>query len=173
MSTTALVVRWRDTLLESRLVVRRCNTLSELTKPFSLRMDDDTHEHLLGRAERTNASASQLVNRYVKEGLRMDAHPGIGFVTARDGERIPVLASRPRLKLIDIIGTWRGERQNVPATARYFDITEEDVQAVLRYYAAYRDELDAAIREHLAAQDNFERVLRQRDAQARRRVANS
>jgi uncharacterized protein (DUF433 family) len=141
-----------------------------VSKPFSLRMDDDTHGHLLARAERTGASASQLVNRYVKEGLRMDEHPGVGFVTAPDGERIPVLAGRPRLKLVDVIGTWRAERQDVAATARYFDITEDDVQAVLRYYAAYRDELDAAIRAHLAAQDNFERVIRQRNAQGRGRV---
>ena len=137
-----------------------------------MRMDDATHEHLLARAGRTGASASQVVNRYVKEGLRMDEHPAIGFVTAPDGERVPVLASRPRLNLIDIIGTWRGERQNVAATARYFDISEDDVRAVLRYYSQYERELDEAIRTHLAAQDNFERVLQQRAAQVRRRVAN-
>jgi uncharacterized protein (DUF433 family) len=144
-----------------------------MSKPFSLRMDDDTHGHLLARADRTSASASQLVNRYVKEGLRMDEHPGVGFVTAPDGERIPVLAGRPRLKLVDVIGTWRAERQDVAATARYFDIAEDNVQAVLRYYAAYRDDLDAAIRAHLAAQDNFERVIRQRNDRAARRAANA
>ena len=63
---------------------------------FSLRMDEGTHEHLLARAGRTGASASQLVNRYVKEGLRMDEHPGVGFVTVPDGERVPVLAGRRR-----------------------------------------------------------------------------
>lgn len=135
-------------------------------------MDDDTHEHLLARSERTSVSASRLVNRYVKEGLRMDEHPAIGFVTAPNGERVAVLASRPRLKVIDIIGTWRGERQSEAATAHYFDISADDVRAVLRYYAGYRDELDKAIREHVAAQDNFERVLQQRNAQARRRVAS-
>src|SRR5262245_12244546 len=65
--------------------VRRCITLHVMSKPFSLRMDDGTHEHLLARTERTGASASQLVNRYVKEGLRMDEYPGVGFVTAPDG----------------------------------------------------------------------------------------
>jgi uncharacterized protein (DUF433 family) len=144
-----------------------------MSKPFSLRMDDDTHERLLARVERTSASASQLVNRFVKEGLRMDEHPGIGFVTAPDGERVPVLAGRPRLTVVDVIGTWRAELQDVAATARYFDITEDDVQAVLRYYAAYRDELDAAIGAHLDAQDNFERVIRGRNAVAGRHAANA
>lgn len=135
-------------------------------------MDDGTHENLLARAHRTGASASQLVNRYVKEGLRMDEHPGIGFVTSPDGERVPVLAGRPRLKLVDVIGTWRAEGQDAAAAARYFGIAEDDVQAVLRY-AAYRGELDAAIRAHLAAQDNFERVIRRRNARAGPRAANA
>lgn len=138
-----------------------------------MRMDDDTHEQLHERAERTSASASQLVNRYVKEGLRMDEHPAIGFITATDGARVPVLAGRPRLKVIDILGTWREERQDASATARYFHITDDEVQAVLRYYAAYRDELDAAIRAQREAQDNFERVIQQRNARATRRAANA
>lgn len=145
--------------------------MSDVSKPFSLRMDDDTHDHLLTRAKRASASASQLVNRYVKEGLRMDQHPGIAFVTAPDGERVAVLGGRPRLKVIDIIATWREERQDASATARYFDLTEDEVHAAVRYYAAYRDELDAAIRAHQTAQANFERVLKQRSARAVRRVA--
>ena len=144
--------------------------MSFMSKPFSLRMEEDTHELLSARASRTAVSASQLVNRYVKEGLRMDEHPAIGFVTAPSGERVAGLASRPRLKVIDIIGPWRGEGQDAQATAKYFDITEDDVQAVLRYYAAYTVELNAAVREHLAAQENIERVLQQRTAQVRRRV---
>jgi uncharacterized protein (DUF433 family) len=111
-------------------------------------MNDGTHERLLARAERTGASASQLVNRNLKEGLRMDEHPGIGFVTAPGGEPIPVLAGRPRLKPVDVIGARRAEQQDVVATARYFDIAEDDVQALLRYHAEYRDEsgTEAAIR---------------------------
>lgn len=136
-------------------------------------MDDDTHEHLLDRAQRLEVSASQLVNRYVKEGLRMDEHPGITFVTTPDGHRPAVLASRPRLKVIDIVGTWKGERQDVAATARYFAISEDEVHVALRYYTAYQKELDQEIRRHLAAQQSYRRVLEQRQARARRRAANA
>jgi uncharacterized protein (DUF433 family) len=136
-------------------------------------MDDGTHARLLARAGRSGASASQLVNRYVKEGLRMDDHPGIGFVSAPDGERVPVVAGRPRLKLIDVLATWRLEGQDAAAAARYFDIAEADVDAVLRYYAAYRAELDEAVRAHLAAQDNFERVIRGRNARSGRPAASA
>lgn len=135
-------------------------------------MDDGVHEELLERAERLGTSASQLVNRYVKEGLRMDEHPTISFVTTTSG-RYAVLALRPRLKVIDIIGTWLGERQDITATARYFDLPEEEIRAILRYYAQYKDELDQALRRHLEAQENYKRVLQRREARARRRVAKA
>lgn len=142
-----------------------------MSVPFSLRMDNDTREQLIIHAARADVSPSRLVNRYVKEGLQMDEHPAIGFVSTPQGRRA-VLAGRPRLKVIDIIGTWRGERQDVAATAHYFDLTEDDVRAVIGYYAAYKDELDEEIRRHLEAQGNYKRVLEQREAKARRRVAN-
>lgn len=135
-------------------------------------MDDETHERLHARAERLEVSASQLVNRYVKEGLIMDEHPGIKFVTTPEGRRA-VLASRPRLLVIDLLGTWKAEHQNVPETARYFDVSEDDVRAVVRYYAAHRDELDDEIRRHLEAQQNFKRALEHRETRSRRRIANA
>jgi hypothetical protein len=142
-----------------------------MTTPFSLRMDDRTREELVEHAERSEVSPSKLVNRYVKEGLRMDKHPAIAFKTTSHGRRA-VLASRPGLQLIDIIGTWRDERQDVAATTRYFRISEDEVQAVLRYYADYKDEIDQDLKAHLDAQENYKRVLHQREARARRRVVN-
>jgi uncharacterized protein (DUF433 family) len=143
-----------------------------MTTPFSLRMDDDTREELVKRAERSEVRPSKLVNRYVKEGLRMDEHPVIAFKTTPHGRRA-VLASRPGLQVIDIIGTWQGERQDVAATARYFHISEDDVRAVLRYYADYKDEIDQDLKAHLEAQENYKRVLEQREARTRRRAASA
>ena len=143
-----------------------------MTTPFSLRMDDDTREELVEHAERSEVSPSKLVNRYVREGLRMDKHPAIAFKTTPQGRRA-VLTARPGLQVIDIIGTWQAERQDVAATARYFHIGEDDVRAVLRYYADYKDEIDQDLKAHLAAQENYKRVLEQREARTRRRAANA
>src|SRR2546428_5408824 len=88
----------------------------------------------------------------------MDEHPGIKFVTTPEGRRA-VLASRPRLSVGDLLGTWQAEGQNVRETARYFGISEDDVRAVIRYYSAFREELDEEIRQHLAAQQNFKRAI--------------
>lgn len=143
-----------------------------MTIPFSLRMDDDTRAELLEHAERSDANASKLVNRFVKEGLRMDKHPGVIFKTTSQGRRAAVLAARPGLQVIDVIGTWKAEKQDVARTARYLHISKDDVEAVLRYYAEYREEVERDLREHIDAQRNYKRVLEQREAQARRKVAN-
>ena len=106
-----------------------------------------------------------------REGRALrDKHPAIAVKTTSHG-RWAVLASRPGLQVIDIMGTWRGERQDVAATARYFRISEDDVRAVLRYYADSKDEVDQDLKAHLEAQQNYKRVLEQREAHARRRVA--
>jgi hypothetical protein len=140
--------------------------------PFSLRMDEDAHDELITHAKRLEINASKLVNRYVKEGLRMDKHPAIGFKTTPQGRRAAVLAARPGIQVIDVLGTFKAESQDAGKTARYLHISEDEVQAVLRYYAEYRDELDRDLKEHLETQRNFKRVLATREAQTRRRVAN-
>jgi uncharacterized protein (DUF433 family) len=133
-------------------------------------MDEDTHEQLLARAKVADLTASQLVNRYVKEGLRMDEHPGIGFVNTSNGRRA-VLAARPRIQVIDLIATWLGQRQDTAETARYFELSEDDIKAAVRYYAAFKSELDEVIRQHRDAQANFEQVLARRRTRARRATA--
>jgi len=143
-----------------------------MTSPFSTRMDDDTRQELLAYAERADVSSSKLVNRYVKEGLRMDKHPAIAFKTTPQGRRA-VLAVRPGLQVIDIVGTWHGEGQDVAATAKYFEITEDDVRAILRYYADYQDEIDDDLRAHLGAQENYKRVLDGRESRTRRRLTKA
>jgi hypothetical protein len=146
--------------------------MSYMTMPFSLRMDEDAHDELITHAKRLEINASKLVNRYVKEGLRMDKHPAIGFKTTPQGRRAAVLAARPRIQVIDVLGTFKAESQDAGKTARYLHISEDEVQAVLRYYAEYRDELDRDLKEHLETQRNFKRVLATREAQTRRWVAN-
>ena len=135
-------------------------------------MEDDTHEELTERAERLDVNASKLVNRYVKEGLRMDKHPAVIFKTTSQGRRAAVLAAHPGLQVIDVIGTWKDENQDLAKTARYLHVSEEEVRTVVRYYADYKDEVDRDLQEHLDAQRNYKRVLEQREARARRRVTN-
>ncbi len=147
--------------------------MSYMTTPFSLRMDDDVHAELTAHCERLDVNASKLVNRFVREGLRMDKHPAVVFKTTPQGRRAAVLAAHPGLQVIDVLGTWKAERQDAAKTARYLHIDEDEVEAVLRYYAEYRDELERDLADHLEAQRNYKRVLQEREVQARRKVANA
>ena len=147
-------------------------TVSYISTPFSMRMDDDTRETLVAHAERTGVIPSRLVNRYVKEGLRMDKHPSVIFTTTTLGRRAAVLAAHPGLQVIDVVGTWNAEGSDVAKTARYLKLSADEVQAVLRYYADYKDEVDRDLQEHLDSQRNYKRVLAERETQARRKVAN-
>lgn len=138
-----------------------------------MRMDEQTHRELVAQGERGDASPSKLVNRYVKEGLRMDRHPEVVFRTTATGRRAAVLASHPRLQVIDVVSTWQAESQDIPATARYCGLAEDEVRAVLRYYADYRDEIDDDLAEHRATQENYRRVLDRRESRRRRRPARA
>lgn len=102
----------------------------------------------------------------------MDKHPTIIFRTTAMGRRATVLAAHPRLQVIDVIGTWRAEKQDRTRTARYLGLGEDEVEAVLRYYAEFKDEVDRDLQDHLDAQRNYKRVLAQREVQARRRTAS-
>ena len=88
----------------------------------------------------------------------IDKHPAIAVKPTSEGRRL-VLVSRPGLQVIDIIGTWQGEQQDVAATARYFRISEDDVRAVLRYYDDHKVEVDQDLKAHLDAQQNHKRAL--------------
>lgn len=146
--------------------------MSYMTKPFSLRMDDDVHSELTEHAERIDVNASKLVNRFVKEGLRMDKHPAVMFKATSLGRRAAVLAAHPGIQVVDVVGTWKAEGQDDAKTARYLHIGREEVEAVLRYYADYRDEVERDLEQHLSAQRSYKRVLERREAATRRRVAN-
>ena len=136
-------------------------------------MDEEVRKELDDQAGRSDVSPSKLVNRYVKEGLRLDKHPAVMFKTTAQGRRAVVLAAHPGLQVIDVIGTWKAERQDAAGAARYLHIAADEVEAVLRYYADYRDEVERDLQDHLDAQRSYKRALGHRKGQMRRRVANS
>ena len=80
-------------------------------------------------------------------------HPAVVVKATLQGRRA-ILALRPGLQVIDIVSTWRAERQDVAATARYFRISGSDVRAVLRYYADNKEKVDQDFKAHLEAQQN-------------------
>lgn len=126
---------------------------------LSLRVETGTRRRLAQRARSERLPQGTLANRYIEEGLRRDRHPRITFVAKVSG-RVPALLSRPRLLVAHIVQTWRGSRRSAKATARYFEIDEDEVRAALDYYAEFREEVDDWIAWNRAEADRLEREWR-------------
>ena len=100
------------------------------------------------RARRLRKPRSNLVEQYIAEGLKLDAHPGIAFVDGPAGRR-PVLASHRGLDVWEVVTTLQANDGSVADTAALLVIPEAEVRVALSYYAANRQEID----EWIAAND--------------------
>jgi len=109
------------------------------------RIDAAALRRLDRHAKRLGKPRSNLVERYVEEGLRLDEHPGIVFVEGPAGRR-PALASRRGLDVWQVISTLHDNDGNVGDTADVLRLPESEVRGALAYYADYRGEIDDWIR---------------------------
>jgi len=101
---------------------------------------DDLDRH----ARRAGKPRSSLVEQYLAEGLKLDAHPGIAFVDGPAGRR-PVLASHRGLDVWEVVTTLQANDGSVADTAALLAIPETEVRVAQSYYRANRQEIDAWI----------------------------
>src|SRR5438270_6363766 len=85
----------------------------------------DTLRRLDRHARRLGKPRSNLVERYVAEGLRMDEHPGVVFVEGPAGRR-PALRGGP--DVWEVIGTLHDNDGSVRETADVLSIPERAVR---------------------------------------------
>lgn len=129
----------------------------ENRRHLSFRVPEPTYARLDARAREIRETRTGLAERYLEEGLRIDEHPGIGFVSGPSGRRAVVLGTG--LDVWEVIGAVKAARGSVPAAARYLELSPAQVRSAVRYYGAFTDEIDewlarqaaAAERERLAA----------------------
>ncbi len=130
---------------------------------MSLRLDDELRTRLADAATQAGTTVTALVDRFVREGLALDGHPGITFKPGPSGRRA-ALAGGPDVwevvaALRDVAGTGS---QRVAALAAQFGIHERQVVAALDYAAAHRDEVEARVRANDRALEEAERVALER-----------
>jgi uncharacterized protein (DUF433 family) len=127
----------------------------------AFRIGADTADHLKRRVRETGLSQTELAERYLEEGLRMDEHPLIVFRDGAAGRRAALAGTR-----LDVWQVVETVRQNGSAedAASYLELPIEKIQAALRYYAAYTDEIDAwTERAHSIAEREHANWLRQQE----------
>lgn len=125
-----------------------------MTSPTNVRFPDQVDRSLADYARRSGAKKSTVVVGAVREWLRMQAHPGILFVTTVTGERRAALAVGPQVWTV--AESWLQHDKNersVAVVADALGLSTVDVEAALAYWADYREEIDELITRHRADQD--------------------
>jgi uncharacterized protein (DUF433 family) len=94
------------------------------------------------RAAELGGNPNSLAERLVREGLRTDAHPLVGFREDPLGRRQAALVGT-RLYVWQIVQTIRDSDNSPGDAAEYLGLGRVQIQAVTDYYADHRDEVDA------------------------------
>jgi hypothetical protein len=109
-------------------------------KHLTFRLPEPTLARLDARAHQIRETRTGLAERYLEEGLRMDEHPGIGFMDGPAGRRAFLLGTG--LDVWQVIDVVKDNRGSVAAAARYLEVPEALLRIATRYYAAFPDEID-------------------------------
>jgi hypothetical protein len=132
----------------------------------SLRLDDELREKLQRLASAEGTSVSSLIERFVKEGLLMEEHPGIIFKTGYSGRRAALAAGPEVWMIASALRRFSGpEAKQIALLAAEFGIHERQVTLALDYIASHREEIDEWVAGNDRAAQEFEEV-----AAARRRL---
>jgi hypothetical protein len=123
--------------------------------PTNVRFPGPVDESLSRYARRTGSPKSTVVVSAVREWLRMQAHPGIVFVTTAEGERRAALAAGPQVWTVAEAWLQHAAEDRTPAAvADAVGLTLVDVETALAYWAEFRAEIDSEISRHHAAQND-------------------
>jgi uncharacterized protein (DUF433 family) len=134
---------------------------SEAKKQVAFRVQPRTLAHLKRRVNETGLSQTDLAERYLEEGLRLDEHPLIAFRDGAAGRRPGLVGSR--LDVWQIVETVK-QNGSVEEAAAYLELPIDKVQAAMRYYADYTDEIDEwTARAHALAEREHANWRRQQE----------
>ena len=133
------------------------NTLPFMSETSSLvqrsfRLSASTSRLLDHRVGESGESRNAMVDRLLNESLRIEKHPFIRFITGASGKREAHIVGT-RWKVRQIIVSLKGEKGQIAAVVKGFDLTEPQVRAAVSYYADFTDEVDADIERDFADAD--------------------
>jgi hypothetical protein len=131
------------------------------TTTVSLDLDSTTLDRLAERERATGETRSQLAQRYIEEGLRMERYPGIFFQDGPTGRRAVVLGGPDVWELVpDIRDLNLADDAEIEATAAWLRIPEARIRSAIGYYAEFRDEIDDRIERNRALGEKLEAAWR-------------
>lgn len=125
-----------------------------MASPTNVRFPDQLDRSLATYARQMGSKKSTVVVSAVHEWLRMQAHPGIVFVSTATGDRRAALMAGPQVWTV--AESWaQHDKQSRTAqvVADAVGLTVSDVETALSYWADHREEVDELVARHQAGQD--------------------
>ena len=131
------------------------------TTTVSLDLDSTTLDRLAERERATGESRSQLAQRYIEEGLRMERFPDIFFQDGPTGRRAVVLGGPDVWELVpDIKGLSLTDDAEIEATAAWLRMPVSRIRSAIGYYAEFRAEIDDRVERNRALGKKLEAAWR-------------
>jgi hypothetical protein len=144
--------------------VLRLGVVTMARSTTSVRLDDALREQLATAASAEGTTVTELIERFVREGLACAAHPGIVFKSGPSGRRAALAGGPDVWEVAAALRQVSGrEGERVAAVADQFGLHERQVVIALNYAAAHRDEIDARIHANDGALKEAERVAVERE----------
>lgn len=130
-----------------------------MRKTTSLRLPEDLRDRLTVAAEQQGTTLTALVERYSREGLATDAHPGIVFKSGPSGRRAALAGGPDVWEIVDALQAATGPEQDRVATvADQLGIHPRQVTIALGYGADHPDEIEDRIAANLRALSQAEQM---------------
>jgi hypothetical protein len=140
-----------------------------MRRTTSLRLPEDLLERLTVAAGEQDTTLTALVERYTREGLATDAHPGIVFKSGPSGRRAALAGGADVWEIVAALRSTSGPEQHRVATvADQLGIHPRQVSIALGYAAEHPDEIEQRIDANQRALAHVEQMH-----QARQRLLDS
>lgn len=114
-----------------------------MSAPLSLRLKPDVLQRLHFQAQIESLAPRTLAQRLIEEGLRMEAHPAIAFVTGPTGRRAVVRGTG--VDVWELIQALQAHGGDIDALMESSGKSREAIDAAIAYYGAYPREIDERI----------------------------
>jgi sulfur carrier protein ThiS len=130
----------------------------------SVRLSDDLRRQLAAAAAEEDTTVTDLIERYVREGLACAEHPGIVYKPGPSGRRAALAGGPDVWEIASALRHVAGsEGRKIAALAEEFGLHERQVVIALNYTAAHRDEIEVWVAANDRAMEEAERVAGERE----------
>ena len=129
----------------------------------SVRLDDEVRRELANMAAREGTTVTELIERFLREGLACAAHPGIVFKSGPSGRRAALAGGPDVWEIVaGLRHTSGSEAKRLARVAQQFGLHQRQIVVALNYAADQRDEIEARIEANERALADAERIAAER-----------